>query len=210
MFGFAGSRSNAVRSTEKKRGVVAMSWWGVVEKFGADTRERNVQKAPDPAPPKPLLFTFEVFEGATPGVFPIIHAAGQAAPEAPLFEKAPTPEPTKPTKPTFEGSTPGEEADAEAFLIAVRRREVTFSLREDGRVQVSNIPSDLVTGLQARWDELEPLLRDPANPFSLTYRFPSCPACGSYVGDYQCMTCELTGISENQARRIDEEKQVKR
>jgi len=172
-------------------------------------RQENIRRTPVPDPPKPPKPISGGFGGTIPWVFPLIHAAGQAAPDTLIFEKGPATEPPEPPKPTFEDSTPIEGLGAEALLVAARRRGVSFSLREDGRIKVSNVPSDLVAELQAHWDFLEALLRDSANPFSLMYRFPSCPRCGSFslyrkdnADDYQCMSCDLTGIGEAAARMV--------
>jgi hypothetical protein len=136
-----------------------------------------IEKSPDPEPSKPSKGGLEGFAGSTSGLFQnfeaVPGATDQISPKTSIIGKGPTTEHPPPPKRTSEG----------------------FEGATTGIFQNSECASELP--------------RDPANSLSPAYRFPSCPRCSSFslyrknnVADYQCMSCELIGISEIQARRI--------
>jgi len=96
-----------------------------------------------------------------------------------------------------------------ATELLARISEAGGKLRlRDSRLYAKGVPECLVPDLKRLKPELIRYLRLEAasDTFSPAYVFPHCPRCSSYSlyrknnrGDYQCMTCELTGISEIQA-----------
>lgn len=72
-----------------------------------------------------------------------------------------------------------------------------------------SLPKDalhLADALKAHKQELVRILRQRGGRIAA---FPHCPRCASYalyrkdnIGDYECQTCGLMAISEEQARRV--------
>jgi Zn ribbon nucleic-acid-binding protein len=74
------------------------------------------------------------------------------------------------------------------------------------RFRVPDHAAHLVGKLREHKPELVALLRSIGGRVST---FPHCPRCASYalyrknnIGDYECLTCGLTGIEERTARRL--------